>query len=188
MIRHRTRELDGAAARAISVLRSPNQHVEIAQTVLYSLARASGCQWGAYWTHDAVPRRLRPIAIWRASSLGTRLVGRDLRRRPLSMSLAKARQVWRSRIPLWSTLSVPHVRMRRPRQAAEGDLQAAVWFAVQTGTTVYGVIELRGRAADSKAPASLAAFERLGFRLGSAIEELFDARTFLHWIDMRPGH
>ena len=187
MIRHRTRELDGAAARAITVLRLPSQHVEIAQTVLYSLARASGCQWGAYWTLDVAPQRLRPIAIWGVSSLETLPIRRDLRRRPLSISLAKARQVWRSRIPRWATLSVLNVSLCRPRHGAQADLQAAVWFAVQTGATVYGVIELRGRAADSKAPASLAAFERLGFRLGSAIEEFFDARTFLHWIDMSPG-
>lgn len=186
MIRHRVRELDGAAARAISVLRSPSQDVEIARTLLYSLARASACQWGAYWTLDAVPRRLRPIAIWSASSLETLPIGCDLRCRPLSASLAKARRVWRSRIPLWSTLSVLNVSPRRLRHLAEVDLQAAVWFAVQSGTTVYGVIELRGRAADSEAPPSLAAFDRLGFRLGSAIEELVEGRTVLHWIDMSP--
>lgn len=187
MIRHRTRDLDSAAKRAISVLRPSSQQVEIAQTVLHLLARASLCQWGAYWTLDAVPGSLRPIAIWSTSTLEALPLGCDLRHRPLSMSLAKARQVWRSRIPLWSTRSVLNVRLRRPRHLAEADLQAAVWFAVQTDAAVYGVIELRGQAAESKAPASLAAFERLGFRLGSAVEEVLDAHTVLHWIQMSPG-
>lgn len=179
MIRHRVAHLGGAAERAISMLRSSSQHVEIAQTVLCLLARASACQWGAYWALEAMPRRLQPIAIWNQSSLEILPLGCDLRRRPLSMSLARARQVWRSRIPLWSTRSVLNVNLRRPRLSQEG-LQAAVCFAVQTGTTVYGVIELRCRAADSEAPESLVAFERIGFRLGSAIEELLDARTILH--------
>lgn len=187
MIRHRMRNLDGAAKRALSVLSPSSQQVEIAQTVLHLLARASLCQWGAYWTLDAVPGSLRPIAIWNTSTLETLPLDCDLRRRPLSMSLAKARQVWRSRRPLWSTRSVLNVSLLRPRQLAEVDLQAAVWFAVQTDAAVYGVIELRGQAAESKAPASLAAFERLGFRLGSAIEELSDAHTVLHWIQMSPG-
>lgn len=172
--------LDGAAERAIAILRPSNQHLEIAQTVLYFLGGASACQWGAYWTLDAVARRLRPIAIWNPSSLETLPLGCDLRRRPLSVSLAKARQVWRTRIPMWSTRSVLNVSLRHPRQLAQVGSQAAVWFAVQTGTAVYGVIELHARAADSKPPESLAAFERLGARLGSAIEELLNARTILH--------
>lgn len=187
MIRHRTRDLDGAAKRAISVLRPWSQQVEIAQTVLHLLARASLCQWGAYWTLDAVPGSLRPIAIWSTSTLEALPLGCDLRRRLLSMSLTKARLVWRRRIPLWSTRSVLNVRLRRPRHLADADLRAAVWFAVQTDAAVYGVIELRSQAAESKAPASLAAFERLGFRLGSAVEELLDAHTVLHWIQMSPG-
>lgn len=180
MIRYCMAQLYGATERAISVLRPSSQQVEIAHTVLYFLARACACQWAAYWAPDAVPRRLRPIAIWSTASLGAVPLACDLRRRPLSMSLAKARQVWRSRLPLWSSRSALKVSPPRQRHVAEVGSQAAVWFAVQTGTAVYGVIELRARAADSKAPDSLAAFERLGFRLGGAIEELLDARTALH--------
>jgi hypothetical protein len=180
MIRHRIRDLDGAAGRAISMLRLSSQQVEIAQTVLDSLARASACHWGAYWALDTVPRRLRPIAIWSASSLETQLFGCDLRRRPLSMSLANARQVWCSGKPLWSTCSVLDVSPRRTRHLAEVGLQAGVWFAVQTGSSVYGVIELRGRAAQPRAPDNLIALQGLGFRLGSAIEEFARAREVLH--------
>ncbi|MGH8199561.1 MAG: hypothetical protein ACREVO_04250 [Steroidobacteraceae bacterium] len=69
---------------------------------------------------------------------------------------------------------------RRPRRLSRVGLQSAVWFAVQTCTTVYGVIELRCQAADSDPPENLAAFERLGFHLGSAIEELLYNRARLH--------
>jgi hypothetical protein len=180
MIRHRVAHLGRAAERAISTLRSSSQHAEIAQTVLYFLGGASACRWGADWAIDDVQRRLRPIAIWNPSSLESLPFGCDLRRRPLSMSLAKARRVWRSRIPLWSTRSVLNVNLRRPRRMSGVVLQSAVWFAVQTDTAAYGVIELRCQAADPEPPESLTAFERLGFHLGSAIEELLDDRTRLH--------
>jgi hypothetical protein len=50
-------------------------------------------------------------------------------------------------------------------------LHCGVWFAVKTDTSIYGVIELTGRAMDSRTPDNLFMIERLGFRLGQALEE-----------------
>ena len=49
-------------------------------------------------------------------------------------------------------------------------LHGGVWFAVKTDTAMFGVIELLGRALEPAAPENLVNLERLGFRLGLALE------------------
>jgi len=62
----------------------------------------------------------------------------------------------------------------------EAGLRGGVWFAVKTDTSVYGVIELLGPALEPKTPDNLVLVERLGFRLGHALEELRHGNARLH--------
>jgi hypothetical protein len=91
IIRHRVENLAGAAERAMSILRSSSQHVEIEQTVLCLPARASVCQGGS--------------------------IGRS---RPPSMSLAKAHHVCGSLLFACGTRKLLGDQPNRPRADAVG--------------------------------------------------------------------
>ena len=90
----------------------------------------------------------------------------EVRPRCASLSLSNAGHVWNSGKPLWSS------GMLDPEPAAPGRmrLQGGVWFAVKSDTSVYGVIELMGRAMEPDTPRNLFVVERLGSRLGHALE------------------
>lgn len=62
----------------------------------------------------------------------------------------------------------------------DAGLHGGVWFALKTVTAVYAVIEQLGRAFEPKTPGNLIELERLGFRLGYALEELWHGRERLH--------
>jgi GAF domain-containing protein len=172
MIRHRLADLDRAVGRAIEVLRAAKHAEEVAQPVLELLAQAACSERATYWTVDAEVR-LRSIASWSAlgPTAGTR--EGEARHRATWLSQGNAGHVWRSRKPLWATSFV--LDTTQPGSLGPG-LRAGVWFAVKSDTSVYGVIELLGRALESKTPDNLAIVERLGVRLGHTLEELRHGR------------
>jgi len=173
MIRRRLAELDRAVGRAIEVLRAA-KHVEaVAQDVLELLAHAACSERATYWTADAGLLRLRAIASWSALGPNAVTCEGDVRHRTASLSQGNAGHVWRSRKPLWSTSLV--LDTGPPRSIGAG-LRGGVWFAVKSDTSVYGVIELLGRALEPKTPDNLVIVERLGFRLGLTLEDLRHGR------------
>jgi hypothetical protein len=169
MIRLRTVQLDSAAQRAIEWLRAPKPLEEVAPAVLAGLAQGAGSLWAAHWVIDTAGQQLRPFATWSGSESEAPLFGQDARL--LSLGFSNAAVVWCGRKPVWSTTVVP-ASLPPPESATSPRLYGAVWFALKTDTAVYGVIELLGKAFESKAPEeSLGCLERLGFRLGLALEE-----------------
>ena len=168
MIRHRLADLDRAVGRAIEVLRAAKHAEEVAQPVLELLARAACSERATYWAVDAEVR-LRSIASWSALGPNPHAREAETRRRTDWLSQGNAGHVWRSRKPLWATSLVLDTAM--PGSHGAG-LRAGVWFAVKSDTSVYGVIELLGRALESKTPDNLVIVERLGVRLGHTLEEL----------------
>jgi len=141
---------------------------EVAPAVLAVLAQAAGSLWAAHWVIDTLGQRLRPFATWGVSESEAPLFGKH--EQLVSLGFGNAAVVWCGRKPVWSTAVVP-AYLSPPEASTSPGLHGAVWFALKTDTAVYGVIELLGRALDSKAPESLSVLERLGFRLGLALEE-----------------
>lgn len=178
MIRQRMMQLDSAADRAIEALRASMPMEEIARAVLDLLAPAASSHRATYWVIDTERQRLRPIAAWNASASPP--AGPDVRHRPLSLSLSNAGHVWRSRKPLWSTSLLLDVSLPTAGDGADAGLHGGVWFALKSDTAMYAVIELVGRAFEPKTPENLTELERLGFRLGYALEELWHGRERLH--------
>ena len=180
MIRNRLTLLDSAAGCAIEMLRSAKHVEDVAQAVLELLAQAAGSEWATYWVIDPELQRLRPLAVWSVAGLKVQARERDARCRTASLSHGNAGHVWRSRKPLWATSFMLDPRLPRAPDPAEAGLHAGLWFALKTDTAVYGVIELLGRALEPKTPDNLIAIERLGFRLGLALEELRHGNARLH--------
>jgi len=177
MIRHRLDELGSAVARAIEMLRAAKQVAAVSQSLLELLAQAAGSEQATYWSVDPELRKLRAIASWSAVRLSAPARERDIRHGLASLGQGNAEHVWRSRKPLWSTSLVLDAIQARSLDAG---LRGGVWFAVKTDTSVYGVIELLGRALEPKTPDNLVVMERLGFRLGQALEELRHGNVRLH--------
>lgn len=169
MIRHRMVHLDSAAERAIEWLRSAKPMEEVAPAVLAVLAEAAGSVWAAHWVIDTVGQRLRPFATWSTSEDEALPFGQDAQLL-LSLGFGSAAVVWCGRKPVWSTTGFS-ASLPPPGASTAPGWHGGVWFAVKTDTAVYGVIELLGRALESKAPENLGCLERLGFRLGLALEE-----------------
>jgi hypothetical protein len=105
---------------------------------------------------------------------------RDIRHRPHSPGLADVAHIWRGEKPLWSTSLVFVASLPHPRGGAGVRLHRGAWFARKCDTAVYGVIELLRRAFESNTPDNLPTFERLGFRLGHALEGLQHGSARLH--------
>ena len=177
MIRQRLAELGSAVARAIEMLRAVKHVEEVAQAVLELLGQAACSERATFWTVDPEQLRLRAIASWSAAGPQAPARSSDIRHRTASLSQGNAGHVWRSRKPLWSTSLVLDTALPR---AFEAGLRGGVWFAVKTDTSVYGVIELLGRALEPNSPDNLVVLERLGFRLGHALEELRHGNARLH--------
>ena len=169
MIRHRLDEMGRAVARAVELLRAARHLEAAARAVLELLGQATCSERATYWTVDPELLRLRAIANWSAAGFGPPVRDGDIRRRTASLSHGNAGHVWHSRKPLWSTSLVLDTALP---PSLEAGLRGGVWFAVKTDTSVYGVMELLGRALEPKTPDNLVIVERLGFRLGHALEEL----------------
>jgi len=185
MIRNRLAELGSAVTRAIEMLRGAKQVEAVAQGVLEVLGQAACSERAMFWAVDSEVRNLRAIATWSAEISGMPLSGSDCRYRTVSLSRSNAGHVWRSRKPLWSTSLVLDVAAP---SAGEAGMRGGAWFAVKTDTSVYGVIELLGRALDLRTPDNLVFIERMGVRLGHALEESRHGTARPRWDDVRrPG-
>jgi hypothetical protein len=164
--------LSAATDEAIRLLRAARSAEEAARPVLEQLARAIHCDWGVYWTRDPLLRQLQAVASWSTLGEHGQRFEQDTRVRTLAPHAGNAGQVWHTRRLIWATDLTMEMCMPRCLRAVEAGLRAGVWFAVQTDTAVYGVIELLARVPPDGTPATLVALERTGFRLGYALEEL----------------
>jgi hypothetical protein len=178
MIRNRLVELDSAVTRAIEMLRGGGQVEAVAQGILELLGQAACSERAMFWAVDSELRNLRAIATWSAETSGASPPGSDSRYRTVSLSRSNAGHVWRSRKPLWSTSLV--LDTAAP-SAGEVGMRGGAWFAIKTDTSVYGVIELLGRALELTTPDNLGSIERLGSRLGHALEESRHGTARLRW-------
>lgn len=169
MIRHRFDELSDGVARAIEMLRAVRQVEAAAQAVVELLGRAACSERAIFWTFDPEMAGLRALASWGAVGSCTSVLDGNARHRAVPLGHVNAGNVWRTRKPLWSTSLI--LDTVTP-SFIESGLRGGVWFALKTDTSVYGVMELLGRALEPKAPDNLVCVERLGFRLGHALEEL----------------
>jgi GAF domain-containing protein len=174
MIRRRVIELSRAVTCAIELLRAARNLEEVGRPLLDLLAQAACSERATCWAVDADAFRLRAIATWSAAGSGTQARPGTSRYRTASLSQGNAGHVWRSGKPVWSTSLVLDTALP---PSLETGLRGGVWFAIKTDTSVYGVIELLGRALESKTPDNLMIVERLGFRLGHAVEELRHGRS-----------
>jgi hypothetical protein len=177
MIRHRLKELECAVRRAIEMFRAAKQLEELSPAVLELLAQAAESERATYWTVDAALRRLRAAASWSAIVNDGSAHEAETRQRTASLGMSNAGHVWRSRKPLWSS-SVVLDPMLPP--ALGTGLRGGVWFAVKSDTSMYGVIELLGRALEPNTPDNLFIIERLGVRLGHVLEEVRHGSARLH--------
>ena len=108
---------------------------------------------------------MRALASWSAAGINTLALDGDIRPRTASLSQGNAGHVWRSRKPLWSTSLVLDTALP---PAVEAGSRGGVWFAVKTDTSVYGVIELLGRALEPTTPDNLVLVEQLAHRSSSS--------------------
>jgi hypothetical protein len=169
VIRARLADLDTAGGRAIKLLRVAHEETAILELLLEILGRAAESPRATYWSLDLARIRLRPIATWSAVAPDAAAPHRGLRYLTALRCRTNAARVWRSRKPLWSNSIV--LETDAPPPGAD-ELGSGVWFAVKSDTFVYGVIELLCRTLEQRAPDNLVMLERLGFRLGQALEEL----------------
>ena len=181
MTAERLVQLVEATDTAIELLRHDPRAGAVTQPVLERLAQAIRCEWAAYWVLDPLSQQLQSLSIWSALGLKGQRFEQETRVRALSPNQDIVGQVWRSRIPIWTTNVVSDMCSWRSLDASVSGLRGGVWFAVKTDTVIYGVIELLSRTMPYRTPESLAAVERVGFRLGYVIEELRgEQRTRLH--------
>jgi hypothetical protein len=161
---------------AIDLLRGASQLKEVAPAVLERLAQAAGCEWAAYWAVDPQSRALRPVATWSGLGPEGHVFDRETRVCIPPTSQGNAAKVWRGRKPIWTANLVLDMGLPRSLRAAQAGLGGGMWFAVKTDTATYGVVELLARVLPSITAETLAAVERVGSRLGYAIEELRSER------------
>jgi GAF domain-containing protein len=161
-----------AARIAIDLLRGASQLEEVAGAVLERLARAAGCEWAAYWAVDPQSRALRPLASWSGLGPEGHAFDRETRVCIPCTNQGNAAKVWHSRKPTWTANLVLDMGLPRSLRAAAAGLRGGMWFAVKTDTATYGVVELLARALPPITAETLVAVERVGSRLGYAIEEL----------------
>jgi hypothetical protein len=172
MIGDRLTQLAQATGIAIQLLRGAFQFEDVAQAVLERLANVAGCEWAAYWAVNPQARALLPVASW--SDLGPEgeMFDREARSRIPSTNQGNAAKVWRSRKPMWTNNLMLDLGLPRSLRAAHVGLRAGVWFAIKTDTAIYGVVELLAKVPPVITIETLVAIERVGSRLGYAIEEL----------------
>jgi hypothetical protein len=171
VIQDRLAQFEKAVSEVVELLRSASQPKDLALASIERLGPAAACEMAAYWMLDPERRRVRPRAIWSMSGPKVQMLARHPPPSTVSHSENTATQVWRSKKPIWATSVAVARGTPRELENRQGNLESGVWFAVKTETAVYGVIELLGRAFAPRTTANLAVIERLGVRLGHALEE-----------------
>ena len=180
MIGERLAQLADATDIAIALLRRERRIEAVARAVLEPLAKAVRCEWAAYWVLDPTSQRLQAVANWSALGPEGQQFEQGARVRTLASNQGNAGRVWRSGKPIWTTNLVLDTCLPPSLDASEAGLRGGVWFAVKTDTAIYGVVELLARVLPYKNPDTLAAIERIGFRLGYVLEELRSEPSQLH--------
>jgi hypothetical protein len=165
MIRYRFSQLEEAGRLVSATLLMSTDLGRASSTVLALLAPAAESEHATYWRFDPTVMRLRALASWSASKRTASMRHSGMAPRTASLSLSNAGQVWHTRKPLWASALLDMDLSAGIR------LHGGVWFAVKSDTSIYGVIELTGRALDGSIPQNLFLIERLGSRLGHALEE-----------------
>jgi GAF domain-containing protein len=172
----RLTQLAQATGAAIELLRCASQLEDVAQAVLERLAQAARCEWAAYWAVDPQSKALRAVASWSGLGPTGQRFEQDARARIPFTNQGNTAKVWRSRKPIWTANLVLDMGLPRSLRAGEAGLRGGMWFAVKTDTALYGVVELLARVLPSITTETLVAVERIGSRLGYAIEELRSER------------
>ena len=180
MTAHRLTALESTAAHLAEMLRTANRVVDVAPTALELLAQAAGSEWAVYWVVDAKVQRLRALALWSALGSKAQVLEDTTRRFTLSPGEGIPGLVWRSRKPRRATNLALEMCLPRSLAAIDAGLHGGLWFALQTDTAVYGVIEVLGRAPGLNAAGDLVTVEQLGFCLGRALEESIQGNARLH--------
>lgn len=141
------------------------------KALLQTLGECIGCDWGTYWKVDSKLLGLTPAGLWHRKGIDTRTLELHTERRTLSMSEGTAGHVWRTKKPIWTVDLITDMCLPRSLDAQSAGLRGGIWFAVKTGTAVYGVIELLGSDIPPPSPELIDAIENLGLQIGRAVEQ-----------------
>ena len=172
VIAERVQRLTQATRAAAELLRAAARFEDVANAVLEKVASAVCCASATYWTADYRAHALRSTAIWHCLGAHERRLARS---RPTFIQLAglgKAAWTWRTRKPAWSSDLLVDLPMPNALYASQAGLGGGLWLAVKTDTALYGVVELLTHTPPRVTLETLATVERIGFRLGCALEEL----------------
>jgi len=128
------------------------------------------CDWAVYWKLDRERIRLMPVVIWSRDYAAVKRLKQRTKERELSISEGNAGLVWRNQKPIWSKNLSLEMCLPRSLDANAAGLTCGIWFPIKTSYTIYGVIELLGRAIPPPTAELLDSIEALGVRIGEAIE------------------
>lgn len=142
----------------------------ITSPVLAEVAELFRCQWATLWLVDAERAMLFPDLVWNLEPSRVWHLEENTRVRTLSLSEGTAGHVWRSRKPIWTTDLIRDMCLPRSLDARDAGLRGGIWFAIQTDTVVYGVIELLGIDSLPASADGLLAIEEFGRSLGLLVE------------------
>jgi len=144
--------------------------VPITPAVLSQIAELFECQWATLWLVHPDRPLLHPDLVWNLEPSKVWHLTENTTLRTLSLSEGTAGHVWRSRKPIWTTNLARDMCLPRSLNAEEAGLRGGIWFAIQTESVVYGVIELLGIDIPPATPHMLQAVEDFGKAIGSAME------------------
>lgn len=141
-------------------------HGRMSPHMLEILAAPFDCEWATYWRADANAGVLRAHVRWTKPGIHPTELEKDTNGRYLSLSEGVAGQVWRDRAPVWTTDLVTDMCLPRSLDAKAAGFRRGIWFAVQSESTVYGVVELLGQRIEPATRPLMLAIEQYGFDLG----------------------
>jgi hypothetical protein len=138
----------------------------ITPAVLAQIAELFSCQWATLWLVHPDRPLLHPDLVWNLDPSKVWHLTQSTTLRTLSLSEGTAGHVWRSRKPVWTSNLARDMCLPRSLYANEAGLRGGIWFAIQTESVVYGVIELLGIDIPPSTPDVLLAIEELGKSIG----------------------
>ena len=163
-------QLQLAFERATALLRPHREIENVGSELLALLGEALGCEWGTLWKVDSSVQRLQPVAIWSTPDIQTARLAEHTMNRALSLSEGTAGHVWRGRKPVWTRDLVQNMCLPRSLDAATAGLHGGVWFAIQTDSAVYGVVELLGTKIPAATQDLLVGIETFGIQIGHLLD------------------
>jgi GAF domain len=169
--KRRLEQLQLVFERAATLLRTHREIENVGSELLALLGEALGCEWGTLWKVDSSAQRLKPVATWSAPDIQTARLAEHTINRALSLSEGTAGHVWRGRKPVWTRDLVRDMCLPRSLDAATAGLHGGIWFAIQTDSAVYGVVELLGTKIPAATQELLEGIETFGIRIGHLLED-----------------